>query len=75
MTFTFKNNVHNTTATVTAKGWRISQRQLKNLWLKLCGDPACHCNDYGGLAGPNKYRLEKIGGNLVNWGAQIKNEH
>lgn len=62
MRITFHNDFHGTTATVSARGWQLSHKQLRNLWLKLCGDLTCPCQDwsFGGLYGENKYRLKPI---------------
>ncbi len=69
MQFKFYNDFHGTTATVTARGWRLSQRQVRNLWLKLCGETDCDCG-YAGIQGANRYRLKKLGG-IFSEGAEI----
>ena len=59
MTFTFQNNIHQTTAKVTARGYHLSRRQVRRLWLILCGDLDCPACDVFGLDGSGKYRLKK----------------
>jgi len=70
MRFQFSNDLHKTTATVTAKGWRISQRQVQRLWKILCCETDCDC-EYGGLRGPNRWRLREVGNHLWHAGADI----
>lgn len=70
MKFLFTNSFHGTTASVTCKDWRISQRQVRRLWTMLCGETDCVCG-YGGVEGPNKYYLRKRFGKLYNDGAEI----
>ena len=47
MKIKFHNDFHGTTASVTARGWRISQRQLRRIWEELCGDLACQITIIG----------------------------
>ncbi|MFA5158567.1 MAG: hypothetical protein WC451_05295 [Patescibacteria group bacterium] len=70
MTFKFHNDFHGTTATATARDWRLTQRQVRRIWRTLCGETDCDCG-YGGVEGPNKYRLKKLGGILFYEGAEV----
>ena len=75
MKFIFTNDIHNTASKVTARNWQISQRQVRRIWNELCGETDCQFCNYGGLHGPNKYRLAKLGGAVSNDGAEIQIEH
>jgi hypothetical protein len=70
MKFVFHNDIHGTTATITARGWRLTQRQVRRIWAALCGDLDCPACGYAGVQGPNKWRLKKLGG-IFNEGAEI----
>jgi len=59
MNYTFANDVHGTTARVSTKNYQLSQRQVRRLWTELCGDLCCSECGFGGVQGPNKYRLRK----------------
>jgi len=71
MHFKFHNDFHGTTAAVTVRNWQISQRQVRRVWIELCGEIDCEICNYGGLRGNNKYQLRKLGGNVCNDGAEI----
>lgn len=71
MTFKFHNDLHNTSAAITVRNFRITQIQLNHLWGKLCGYIDCPVCNYGGLHGPNKWRLKKLSGILFYNGAEI----
>jgi hypothetical protein len=71
MKYIFTNSFHGRTASVTCRGWQISQRQIRRLWMKLCGRLDCQVCSYGGLSGANRYWLKKLGGNIDNNGAEI----
>ena len=66
MTFQFFNEVHQTTAQTTSKDYHLTRRQVRGLWMALCGDLDCCCG-FGGVQGKNRYRLKprSEGGEII----------
>lgn len=74
MNYTLTNDFHNTETTIRAGlAGKVSRRQIRRAWRKLCGVTGCVCGDAAGARGRQKWALidhPDGSGQLILWDHQ-----